>query len=64
MKVGDLVKMKYRLFWVTKTNNHLTYTKSPAVVLEVFSNAVKVLYTDGKIKSDLKESFDVINETL
>jgi len=62
IQIGDLVKMKRRLFWVAKSDRNMTYTEQPCLVLETYSNAVKVLYSDGLVKSDLAEHFEVINE--
>ena len=62
ISAGDLVKMKLRLFWVAKTDRHMTYTEQPCLVLETYSNAVKVLYSDGLVKCDLAEHFEVISE--
>ena len=63
MKVGDLVKMKYRMFWVAKSDRHMTYTELPCLVIEIFANAIKVIYADGLIKTDLSESFEVISDS-
>ena len=52
MNVGDLVQMKYRMFWVAKNNKHMTYTELPCLVIETFANAIKVIYADGLIKTD------------
>ncbi len=62
MKVGDLVKMKYSMFWILKKKQHPHYTEQPLIVMELAYNAVKILYPDGSIKSDLVEHYEVINE--
>jgi hypothetical protein len=62
IRIGDLVKMKRRLFWVAKTDRGMTYTEQPCLVLETYPNAVKVLYSDGLVKCDMAEHFEVINE--
>jgi hypothetical protein len=63
MKAGDLVKMKRKMFWMLKENRHQHYTEEPLIVLETVYNAVKVIYPDMQIKSDLAEHYEVINES-
>lgn len=63
MKSGDLVKMKRRMFWQLKGNRHQHYTEEPLLVLEQAHNAVKVIYSDGSVKSDLTEHYEVISES-
>ena len=62
MKAGDLVMMKRIIFWQLKGNRHQHYTEDPLIVLETAHNAVKVIYPDGRVKSDLKEHYKVVNE--
>jgi len=63
MRVGDLIRMKYRTFWDLKRNNRMNYTEEPLLVLEHTGGAVKVLYPDGQIKSGIKEWYEVISES-
>jgi len=63
MKIGDLVKMKHIMFWMLKENQHQHYTEQSLLVMEQVHNAVKVMYPDGHIKSDLAEHYEVINES-
>ena len=56
MKVGDLVRMKHT-FWRARK-----YTKEPALVCEIAHRAIKVMFSDGRVKSDLAEWYEVINE--
>ena len=56
MKVGDLVRMKHTFLKARK------YTKAPALVCEIAHNAIKVMFSDGRIKCDLAEFYEVINE--
>ena len=67
MNPGDLVKMKYISFWMKKANHgqpgHVAYTKTPMLVLEVVYNKVKVICPDGRVKSDLAEYYEVVNES-
>ena len=41
MKVGDLVKMKYEMWWMLRSRKD--FVDTPAIVLEQAHNAVKVL---------------------
>ena len=61
MKVGDLVQMKYDMWWRLKSRKE--YTKEIGVVLEHHHNAVKVLLPDGKIKSSLAEHWKTLNKS-
>ena len=66
MKAGDLVKMKYISFWTKKHGHgspgHVSYTETPMLVLETVHNAIKVILPDGRVKTDLAEHYEVINE--
>ena len=66
MKAGDLVKMKFITFWMKKQGHgqpgHVGYTEAPMLVLEAAHNAIKVIYPDGRIKSDLAEYYEVVSE--
>ncbi len=63
MKSGDLVKMKRHMFWQLKGNRHQHYSEEPLLVLEQVYNAIKVIYPDGRIKSDLADHYEVISES-
>ena len=63
MKAGDLVKMKRIMFWQLKENRHQHYTEEFLLVLEQVYNAVKVMYPDGRVKSDLADHYEVISES-
>jgi hypothetical protein len=63
VKVGDLVMMKRTMFWMLKENQHQHYTEEPLIVLETVYNAVKVIYPDGRVKSDLIDHYEVISES-
>jgi len=66
-KAGDLVKMKFISFWMKKSNHgrpgHVAYTETPMLVLETAYNAIKVIYPDGRVKSDLAEHYEVISHS-
>ncbi len=60
MKIGDLVKMKYTMFWRLKGNPGAKYHELPVLVIEKSNNAIKVMYPCGKIKTDIADQFEVI----
>ena len=60
MKVGDLVKMKYEMWW--KLRSRKDYVSDVAIVLETVHNAVKVMLPNGTVKHDLTECWEVVNE--
>jgi hypothetical protein len=61
MKVGDLVKMKYMMFWVLKGSRQ-EYTEEVSMVIGKHKNAIKIMKPDGTIKSALTEQFEVVSE--
>jgi hypothetical protein len=61
VKTGDLVKMKYEMWW--KLQSRKDFTEEVAIVLETTYNAVKLLYADGMIKCNLAEHYEVISES-
>jgi len=63
MKLGDLVQMRQRVFWMAKGNPYLTYTSLTGIIIEVRESMLSVLYSDGKIKYNLAEYFEVLNES-
>lgn len=58
MKEGDLVRMKYEMWWRLKDRKD--YCEEVALVLETAHNAVKLLYSTGAIKPGLVEHYEVI----
>jgi hypothetical protein len=63
MKTGDLVKMKYIAFWMKKNHSaRVAYTETPLLVYESVQNAIRVILPDGRIKSDLKEYYEIISK--
>jgi len=60
MKVGDLVKMKYEMWW--KLRSRKDYVADVAIVLEAVHNAVKVMLPNGCVKHDLIECWEVVSE--
>ena len=61
MKTGDLVKMKYEMWWTLQSRKD--FVDTPAIVLEQTHNVVKVLLSNGLVKHDLVECWEVINES-
>ena len=61
MKVGDLVKMKYSMWWQLRERKE--YIDQIALVLDTSHNAVKLMYSGGLIRSGLIEQYDIINES-
>jgi hypothetical protein len=61
MKVGDLVKMKYEMWW--KLRSRKDYVADVALVLEQTHNAVKVMLPNGLVKRGLIECWEVISES-
>ena len=62
IKIGDLVRMKPKMFWILKGHSSRRYTETPLLVLETAYNAVKLLHPGGLVKSDLKENYKVVQK--
>ena len=62
MKVGDLVRMQYAMFWTLKGNPHIAYTEDIATVIKSWSHLIEVMWPDGKIDRRDKDLFEVISE--
>ena len=67
MKVGDLVKMKYEMWWRNKNANpsrnpHRVYTDQTGIVYGIAGNGLKVLMPDNTIKLGLVNQWKVVNE--
>ena len=60
MKTGDLVKMKYEMWWKVR-NRKKDYTHEYGIVYSTHAKGVKVLLPDGKIKIGLIDHWEVIN---
>ena len=61
MKLGDLVQMKYTVWWRTiRIPAHLRYTESYGVLLESDGSVIKVLMKDGQIKTGLFSEWEPI----
>ena len=61
MKVGDLVQMKFTMFWKLKNNYNQNYTEELLLVLERSHNAIKLLHSDGRIEPGLVDHYELIN---
>ena len=63
MKPGDLVRMKYIMFWQAKNNARIQYTEEPFLVLEnIGETVVRLLdHRSGRRVRALVESYDVVS---
>ncbi len=59
MKVGDLVKMKYEMWW--KLRSRKDYSDQVGIVIERAYTAIKVMESSGKIRTSLVENYEVIS---
>jgi hypothetical protein len=60
MKVGDLVKMKYHMFWTLKGDRMRKYSNKVGIVVSRAHNGVKILRSDGTRINDLAENYTVV----
>ena len=60
MKAGDLVKMKYVMWWML--TDRKDFTEEVRMVVEKEYNAVNLLCADGVIRRQLADHWEVINE--
>ncbi len=66
MKVGDLVRMKYEMWWRLKDTSaglseHRAYTDQHGIVYGMAGKGLKVLMPGGKIKVSLVDYWEVVN---
>jgi len=61
VRVGDLVKMKYEMFWHLKRNPEINYTEDIGTVVSCGSHIMSVMWPDGKIDRRDKDFFEVIS---
>ena len=61
MKAGDLVKMKFTMWWMLQDRKD--FTKEVRIVLETEHNAVKLLCSDGMVRCSLVDQWEVISES-
>ena len=59
MKAGDLVKMKYIMWWTLQSRKD--FTQETGIVLSQDANAVKVILSSGEIKCDLVDHWEVLS---
>ncbi len=59
MKTGDLVRMKYEMWW--KLRSRYDFVDGIGIVLERHYNAVKILLPTGDVKCDITESWEVVS---
>jgi hypothetical protein len=58
---GDLVKMKYAMFWMLKSNPHVSYTEDVATVVKAGTHILEVMWPDGTIDRRDKDFFEIVN---
>jgi hypothetical protein len=61
MKVGDLVKMKYEMWWKVR-DRKLDFVDDCGIVYGIAGKGIKVLMPDSTIKLGLVDHWEVINE--
>ena len=59
MKVGDLVKMKYEMWWKVRDRKK-DYFKNYGIVYEIYGNAFKVLMPDNTVKNGLVDQWEKV----
>ena len=62
MKVGDLVKMKYEMWWNPDLRRK-DYTNLCGIVYGIAGRGIKVLLSDSSIKLGLIDHWEVLNES-
>ncbi len=65
MKVGDLVKMKYEMWWKVRNLGNPAKTKYSdqcGIVYGIAGRGVKVLMPCGKIQVGLINHYDIVQE--
>ena len=66
MKVGDLVKMKYEMFWKLRDFHAKVrgYTPEMGIVKSTHAKGVKVVLLSGELKIGLQDEWEVVNERI
>jgi len=62
MKAGDLVRMKYAMFWMLKSNRNVHYREDVATVITTGSHIMEVMWPDGRIDRRDRDFFEVVDE--
>ena len=60
MKAGDLVKMKYIMWWTLQSRKD--FTQETGIVLSIDYNAIKVILSSGKKMCALADHWEVVSE--
>ena len=61
MKAGDLVKMKFTMWWMLQSRKDFVH--EPALVVATDENCIILLFSTGKTRRDLAEHWEAINES-
>jgi len=60
MRAGDLIKMKYEMWWTIQSRKD--YVSDIGLVFKTEHNAVWMMLPDGLIRRDLIEHWEVMSE--
>jgi len=60
LQIGDLVKMKYEMWWKVR-NRKKDYTDECGIVYNIAGKGLKVLMSDNSIKLGLIDHWEVVN---
>ena len=68
MKVGDLVRMKYMMYWAAKANQHIHYTSTPGIVTcgivpDRGPYQMITVVIAGRIYHGMAAEFELVNES-
>jgi hypothetical protein len=55
MKVGDLIQMKYEMWW--RLRDRKNYTAENGIVIEVNEDILVALFAEGKIRICIKDQW-------
>ena len=64
MKTGDLVKMKYEMWWKIRASGQARardYTEECGIIYGVAGRGIKVLMPDNTVRLGLVEEWEIIN---
>ena len=62
MRCGDLVRMKYRVFWVAKNNRNITYSNTAGLVVAMGDSEMLRVLHEGQIRRVMQDHWTVVNE--
>jgi hypothetical protein len=62
MRRGDLVRMKYRVFWDAKYNRNITYSDTAGLVVSTEESEMLRVLHEGRIRRTMQDHWKVVNE--